>query len=274
MKKIAILGPRGTYCDIAATKYLENNNLELEKEYYPSIIKSIHSVNSNTVCMAPIENALDGVVTEALDEIIKSNLNIKCQLKLPIDFAFVSNNSDITKIKYVYVQFKAYGQCLDFINQYDFEIIKTESNILSLNKLQNSSLEYGAIIPIHKAYNDFKLKILNVADTRNNETRFFLLDNNKPNFDIETNFEASLVFTSIKDKPGVLYNILKEFYLKNINLKLILSRPSKSIGKYNFYIEINAKIEEKDSFIELINEFMKSKDYKIKLLGIYNDLGE
>ena len=33
MKKIATLGPKGTYCDIAVKRFLEDNKLDYEIEY-------------------------------------------------------------------------------------------------------------------------------------------------------------------------------------------------------------------------------------------------
>ena len=275
MKKIAVLGPKGTYSDIAANKYKELINEDIEIDYYPSIIKSINAIDDDTITICPFENVLDGFVTEALDQIIKSNLNIIYQLKLPIDFAFVSNAKSIEDVKHIYVQFKAYGQCLEFITNNNFEIIKTESNIVSLNKLLESDNSYGAIIPIHKAYKNFNLKILNIADSKHNETRFFVVTNKNKEFKINDDFEASLVFDAIEDRPGILYSILSEFNLKNINLKSILSRPDKTImGKYNFYIEVSGKCNELDNLYELIDKFMKHKDYRIRVLGIYNKIGD
>ena len=38
MKKLAVLGPKGTYSDIAAKKYISDNNIDAQIEYYPSIL--------------------------------------------------------------------------------------------------------------------------------------------------------------------------------------------------------------------------------------------
>ena len=49
MKQIAVLGPKGTYSDIACQKYINENNLDLEILYYPSILKVSNAIDDNTI---------------------------------------------------------------------------------------------------------------------------------------------------------------------------------------------------------------------------------
>ena len=69
----------------------------------------------------------------------------------------------------------------------------------------------------------------------------------------------------------MLFNILKQFAEKNINIVSIISRPTKkSMGKYNFFIELAAKIEEKDLIIETIDKI--NEEFNVKILGIYSKI--
>ena len=53
----------------------------------------------------------------------------------------------------------------------------------------------------------------------------------------ENNCKTSLIFT-VKDRPGALYAILREFALRNINLTRLESRPAKkNLGDYLFTID-------------------------------------
>ena len=271
MKKIACLGPEGTYSDVVSKMY---NDGSYEIEYYPSIIKAIDKVSASTIAIVPFENTLDGFVMESLDKIIKNKLKIRSQIKLDIDFAFVANTKRIEDVKEIYSQFKTYGQCLDFIESHDFKVIKTESNIESLNRLQNSKKGFGAIIPMHSLENNhFPLEILHVADSKNNETRFFVVDNNPILNEIKDNFEASVVITSVVDRPGILSEILEGFHNKKINLKSILSRPDRTqMGRYNFFIEFSLSKDMKDSFYNILREYENSKYFNITVLGVYEAL--
>ena len=271
MKKIACLGPEGTYSDIVAKKYGKDN---YQIEYYPSIIKAIDSVSDDTIAIVPFENSLDGFVMETMDKIIKNNLTIREQMKLDIDFAFVANTKNIKDVKEVYVQFKAYGQCLDFIESNNFSVIKTESNIESLNRLLDAGSSFGAIIPMHALTdNKFQLTIEHIADSKNNETRFFVIDNNKELNRYDDDFDVSIVITSITDRPGILFEILKGFHDYNINLKSILSRPDKTgMGRYNFFIEFSILKSQSEAFYNSIKNYSVDKNFKITVLGVYKAL--
>ena len=140
MKKIAVLGPKGTYSDIACKQYLKNNNLDYEIIYCPSILKVCQAVDNEILAIIPFENTLDGFVIESMDQIILHSYNVISQVKLDIDFAFVTNAKKIEDVKECYVQFKAYGQCLDFISKYDFNNKFKLSTLLSVFKTLKSYL--------------------------------------------------------------------------------------------------------------------------------------
>ncbi len=274
MKKIAVLGPEKTYCDIACKKYLKQTKDAYEIEYYPSILKTARAVDENTLAILPFENTLDGFVLESMDEIIEKKYHIISQIKLDIDFAFVSNAKDIKDVKKCFVQFKAYGQCLEFISKNNFTILTTQSNIESLNQLLAADDTYGAIVPLHILEDiHFNIEIKHIADSRMNETRFFVVQKDEKENEYKENLEASFVITSIVDRPGILFDILKNFHDLNINLKSLMSRPMKTeMGKYRFYIECSLLKKDIKMLDKLENKFKEQKDFKVHILGIYNKL--
>ena len=273
MKSLAVLGPKGTYSDIAAKKFLNENNISAKIEYYPSIFKTALALKNSDLAILPFENTLDGFVIESMDNIIANNFNIIAQVKLDIDFVFVSNAKRIEDIKCIYCQFKAFGQCIDFLSKYNFNIIKTESNSETVEKINLSDNTFGAIIPIHALENNnYNLVINHVADKRHNETRFFIVSKEKENIKYNEYVDSSIVITIKEDKPGVLFEILKELNTLNINMNSIMSRPMKTdLGKYKFYIEISLKYDSLNKLESLSNE-LKSKGFLVDILGIYNKL--
>ena len=272
MKKLAVLGPKGTYSDIAALKYISDNNLDLEVEYYPNILRTALALNGDNLAILPFENTLDGFVMESLDLIINSNYHIISQVKLNIDFAFVSNAKNIDDVNKVYCQFKAYGQCIDFISEYKFNIIRTQSNSETKELFDKDDSICGAIIPMHLLENtNYNIVIPHVSDRENNETRFFIVSKNNEEDELKEIIDASIVIVSTKDRPGMLFDILKEFHDANINLKSIMSRPLKTeMGKYKFYIECNLKREELNELKALVNKL--NSIYTVNLLGAYNEI--
>lgn len=271
VKKIITLGPSGTFSEVACKKLSEYEGMDYQIEFYPTISLAAKNIAEYGFGILPFENTLDGYVQETLDMLHKYDLYIDKDISVPVHFKFVTKADNINNVKKIYVQFKAKGQCLDFINKYGFEVIETESNVTSYEKLKNSGPTYGAIIPMHINDSLFKFTIENVEDSENNTTRFLVLKKN-PDAYSDGDLTCSLILDAKKDEPGILIEALVKFYALKINLNAIMSRPTKEeLGKYFFYTEFKTckNIKEISSLIERINE---EGNFKIKCLGFYKSL--
>ncbi len=271
-KVISCLGPEGTFCDVSCKNYLKKSKQDLKIEYYPSIRKTIESLKINDIAIVPFENSLDGFVLETLDTLIKNDYSITKELEEKVDFAFVSFASDIKMIKNVYVQFKAKAECIDFLTiKNNFNLITTDSNMISLLNLLKSDETYGAVIPIHKK-NDYKFNVVleGISDSSENYTRFVILEKN-PLKILNDDIKCSLCLFMNDDYPGILFDALKLFNEYRVNLNSIISRPTKeALGKYNFYIEISSKKDEIKNILNCISDLKNDRRYGIKNLGIYS----
>lgn len=266
--QIGLLGPKGTFCDVALQKFLEQNKLNNATiNYFPTISKVAKNMDNNDITILPLENSLDGYVQETLDALFNSNLQIICDIIIPIDFAFVSCYDKYDRL---YVQFKAYGQCLDFINQDNLDIYQTQNNVESLEKMLEN-VNSSAIVPMHLTINkNFKTLIPHVIDNPHNYTRFVVIGKtNKENYQKD---KCSLWVCANSDYPGALTDALKIFQKYQINLSCIMSRPTKNeLGTYNFYIEFPVENKYKE-IEEMIKDFAKEKGFILKVLGMYSCL--
>ena len=270
MKKIGLLGPKGTFCEVALKKYLEYSNLnDVEVNLYQTISKVSSHIDFNDLTILPLENSLDGYVQETIDGLLYNGKTIICDLVIPINFAFVTFEKDINKVRKLYVQFKAYGQCLDFINNHDFSVYKCENNVESLESLLKDKDNCGAIIPMHLVDDRFSdgVVIKSVSDKANNNTRFIVLDSNlilKNN-----NGKCSMILCAKSDKPGILSNALRIFQIYDINLTCIMSRPTKNeLGTYHFYVEFDNATRNKINNVKA--DLEKDNEFEVKILGIYS----
>ena len=275
MKKLAVLGPKGTFSDRAADIIVNNSKDKIKKYFYQSIDESFYALeNECDAAIIPVENTLDGYVQRSLDLILEMNLHIKGEVFVPVSFSLVANTSSLEEIQNLYVQFKAKGQCNKVIKKlHNTKITKTNSNIESLNLAREGYEGDAAIIPRH-AYNkdEFAFGIENVPDFPNNYTRFLLVEQNEDiNEEFNDDIKVSLYIMDANNKPGVLMRILQVFYINNINIVAIMSRPTKEcMGTYNFFIEVQADKSEKDNIFKTIDKINKS--HIVKILGVYSNI--
>ncbi len=276
MKKIAILGPEGTFSEIAGRKYIDSIEDEMEIVFYPTITKVFNAIGSE--CdkgIIPMENTLDGYVQLSLDLLSKTDLKIIKEFVLPIQFSFLGNIKTIEQLERVYVQFKTQGQCVNFLEGLNNpKVIITESNGESFQKVKIGLDGEGAIIPsyILERVKDIPFIINNVTDSKENETRFIVLSKESENYEENKNYKTSLVIMdAVYNKPGALSKILNEFAANNINLTSIVSRPTKrELGKYYFFIDIIGHSTHDSNVkkaVDIINE-----QNLIKILGSYTSI--
>lgn len=301
--RIAVLGPEGTFCDKAYAeydkRYMEHQGESrddhgrdhgLEAVYCATIDDVFAKVCEQTdgnceFGIVPIENTLDGYVMRTLDLLLEKDVHIIDETQVPVQFSLVANADKLEDIHTLYVQFKANGQCRQFINSMkNVKIVTTESNMESYYNI-GETRGAAAIVPQHITENETRFVVENVTDAGSNYTRFVIFGKECINDDIFGSKQSEQLVYSLEkkekvrmpvyimpavDRPGILYAILRSFYENQINLISIMSRPTKQeMGTYNFYIEIDGLRKRMDVILDTLNQIRVYND--IKILGIYDE---
>jgi len=271
LTKIATLGPQGTFSEIATRQYLTDKKISAEVVFYPTLKKSLTAIGDEvSQGMIPVENFSEGFVNLVLDHLLDANLYICGELSLPIQFSLVGNCQSIEEIDTLYVQFVAKGQCSEFLDKINHaNIILTESNTQSLVELEQHQ-HSAAIVPSHLLLDqNFRLKVNNVTDYQNNQTRFVYLAKQADDSynQLSQDYKTSIIVLYHKDHPGYLESVLHEFTMRSINLTSIVSRPTRhTFGKYHFFIDLEGHQQEQN--IKEALDAIKAT-FKVKVLGSY-----
>ncbi len=271
MLKIGYLGPPGTFTEEALLKYIKLPSQEI-KEYnaISEVIKAIgKEVESGIV---PVENSLEGSVNITLDILAReTNLVIKREVIIPVFHHLLGKEGVQTgDIRHLYSHPQAVAQCRKFIEKY-LPQAQTELTLSTAQAARFISERYDhtcAAIGTRRAAELYGLEVIeeNIHDYDCNYTRFIVLSleqNSSPT----GNDKTSLVF-GIKDGPGALYQVLKEFALRHLNLTRIESRPSKrNFGDYLFFVDLEG--HQKDPEIKETLEALGEKTVFLRVLGSY-----
>lgn len=272
-KKMAVLGPAGTFSESAAKTYLKREQLDLELAFYPTIDETAEAVGTECCCgLLPLENTLDGYVQGTLDLLLEKDFTACGEIRVPVQFALVANVSRPEEIQTIYVQFKAQGQCRHALHRFaGAELINTHSNTQSFDLVQRGIPGEAAVIPVHllsQCTCPFQEK--DITDAKANATRFLAVKPKGSPAQLEPGQTVKMplyVMPSV-DHPGVLFEILSAFTISRINLVSIMSRPTKmKMGTYNFYLELSSKTEDAEKIamtLTLINNV-----HRVKSLGLY-----
>jgi prephenate dehydratase len=275
MTTVAYLGPAGTYSEMAALRYLQLCDRDLEHDSarmcaYPTILQAIAAAEHGQVDIAvvPVENSIQGGVTMTLDSLWQSeSLQIQKAIVLPIAHALITRAQNLAEIKVVYSHPQGLAQCQQWLDRYlpTVQQISTDSTADGVHLVAKD--ETVAAIASQRAAEIYKLPILEypINDRPDNCTRFLILGRTAPT---TKGTHSSLAFSLKRNMPGALVKPLLVFADRHINMSRIESRPTKrSLGEYIFFIDIEAPIDD-PNFSEALQE-LRGVTENLKILGSY-----
>ena len=269
VRKIAYLGPPGTYSEQAAKQWNDVDEL-LPVESIPAVAKSVE-VGESYQGVVPIENSIEGGVTFTLDLLIHdSTLSICGEVIVPINhYLMAQKEIDFESITTVFSHPQSLGQCRQFLlnNIPQAILVASLSNAKAVEEMLDSTPN-SAAISSERSANLYGATVLqkNVEDNPNNETRFVILSHD--DHEITLNDKTSLCFEFDGDSPGILSESLTEFAARNINLVKIESRPNKRrLGRYVFLVDIDG--HRKTVEVKQALDSLQKKVSMLKIFGSY-----
>lgn len=270
MTKLGYLGPPGTFSHAAALQYgAETGQTPVCCPGLEAVFRRLQT-GLLDAGIVPAENSTGGPVGETLDLLSAvEGLYITGELLLPVrQHLLVRPGVTQTGIRRVYSHPQALAQCRRFLREQlpgavVTETVSTADAALAVSSLAGPAAAVGSVA----AADTYGLEVLcpDIQDNGTNVTRFLVLGRAGAIFSGPA--RTSLVL-AIKDRPGALYHILREFALRKINLTRIESRPAGSkLGDYIFFIDFLGHVD--DSAVHVTIGEIKKFVLWMKLLGSY-----
>lgn len=248
MKKMGVLGPLGTHSE-AAAQYLSRLLPERpELLVYPDIFAVIQAVEDGEVdsCLVPVENSLEGAINITLDTLARSaDLFVESELIWPVHNQLMARPGT-QKICRIYSHPQPISQCRGYLQQHypQAELIKVASTARAAEIVAQEPRGMGAAAICTERggeLNGLVTVAKEIQDNMANATRFFELCRvtaapHKP----VGPAEKMLVICEIDgQKAGALYDVLKEFADRGVNMTRIESRPARTeLGAYIFFFDL------------------------------------
>lgn len=221
----------------------------------------------NGIAVVPIENSIEGSVSETYDLLLQDKIYVSGEIFQRINHCLIVNKG-YKNIINVYSHPQALGQCRNYIQRNKLEPIPAFDTAGAVKFIKENKMMSSAAIASRRAAEIYDMEILDegIEDKKNNFTRFFVISQQlveKPSGKDRT----SIIF-ALEHKPGSLYQVLKEFSRKSINLTRIESRPTKETPwEYYFYVDFDGHYN--DEKVRLTLNRIKIQTKFFKLLGSY-----
>lgn len=244
--KIITLGPKGTFSNQAASLV---GSSEIEDIQYTTTIPQIALEvvkDRNVLGVLPIENSTSGMVGQAQDSLVDSDVIIVNELQIDIQFSLVSH-VPLHEVRQFFCHSEAFNQTMNFTakNMPEANVIFSNSNIHSGELfLERAGEPVAAIIPKALVTNEdaFRKRLIasDVQDYMQNITRFVVIQKTPENFEHDfSKYKTSLVIEFKEDRHSLLFELLREFHVFGVNLCRLESRPLKNNPWcYRFFIDL------------------------------------
>ncbi len=277
--KIATLGPRGTYSEQASRIYAQRLAIDSPEIEFTTVDRSLRYVETRlaNVAIVPVENMVDGVIGSTLDAIIEHHDFVKVCDEVNVKISHVlatAIDTSLSEIECIYSHSSALNQCSSRLSHLipKAKLIPVGSTSEAAKYVKENGKGKHAAICSREAALEYNLKILNndIQDYSNNMTRFMvcaLTDSPYTGRD-----KTLMAIKPGKDRPGILYGLLKELAVRNVNMTFIQSRPYKiRPNEYVFVVEITGHKTEphiEAALCDIEKQIRESDGWK-KILGSY-----
>ena len=279
MKRMGILGPRGTHSEAAAEYWNGILTEPAELVICPGIYEVLRSVEEGAVDIGfvPVENSLEGSINITLDTLARSDdLEVFCELVWPVRNLLMAKCAP-DGIRCILSHEQPISQCRKYLrdNYPDVGIRLMSSTAKAAETVGESAAGEGlAAICTKKAGEIYGLSVIaeDIQDNMANSTRFFAVRKSGTDsiFTNHGNFPSkTLVICQIDGKrAGSLCEVLEEFAKRGINMTRIESRPARTeLGAYIFFFDLDADAEQ--GKLEESIEAVKKRSFWLRHLGIF-----
>ncbi|UIP00661.1 prephenate dehydratase [Halobaculum sp. CBA1158] len=263
------LGPAGTYSHRAARAVAD------DVAFRESVTAIVDSVADGTYerGVVPIENSIEGSVTESLDALTEADVAVVREIVTPIRHALLAQAESFETVA---SHSQALAQCRDYLER-EYPDVHREavaSTARGVERAREDPTVAGIGHPANADPEDgdgVELRVLaeDIQDRSSNATRFLVVAPERERDD--GGGKTSVVVYPGANYPGLLLEILESFAERDVNLSRIESRPSgERLGDYLFHIDFEAGMYEARAreAVDAVREI--ADDGWVTVLGSYD----
>ena len=236
--QVVTLGPAGTYSHRAAGAVADD---VVFRQSVTAIVEAIADGEAERG-VVPIENSIEGSVTETLDALTDHDVAVNREVVTPIRHALLAQGKSFATVA---SHPQALAQCrTSLTDTYPGAEREAVASTAAGVELAREDAQIAAIAHPDNAGGEIEVIATDVQDQDSNATRFFVLGPSAER--TEAGAKTSIVVYPNANYPGLLLELLTPFADRDVNLTRVESRPSgERLGDYVFHVDLAAGLYER-----------------------------
>jgi len=264
--RVAYLGPEGAFCHGMTKSYFGATSTLIE---CADVADALAEVERGRAAFAtfPFESSVDGLVQTSVTALAATELVMVGERALPAIFQLMGSMRAIDDVEKVYATPVAHAACQRFLDKElpRVTVIDVRSATVAA-ELAGEDETSAAVVP-EACGRERALDVLraNVGDVTDVKIRYGIASARPA---ARSGSDQTCLLFSVDDSPGALFDVLRHFAERGINLKRLHSRPvQREAWDYVFYVEIGGHVSERHLITAL--EAVKRGTKYLKVLGSY-----
>jgi prephenate dehydratase len=267
---VAFQGEHGAYSEVAARKLIPDAACIPCLEFI-DVFRGVEEGEFD-LGVVPVENSLEGAVTQVNDLLTVTPLKVVGEAKIPVNHCLlVTEPVDIRDLRQIYSHPQALAQCREFLMRHRLEPMPYYDTAGAAKMIARQNPRAAGAIASALCAELYDLEILEegIEGGPSNTTRFFLLSRQAFN---GRGDKTSVVFAT-RHEAGRLFEVLRLFAEAGINLTRIASMPLRQDpGNYMFFLDFEG--DEADEIVSSVLLQMEKLAISFKKLGSYPASGK
>ncbi len=270
---ILYLGPEGTNSQEAAVRWGGGEGECLPCRSFREVFTRLES-QSDATAVVPIENAVEGPVTQTLDLLAAaSGVTITAAFGLRVRYCLaVDPQGGLHTIRTVYSHSQALAQCGNWLDAHLPDAVRSPLDSTAAAARHVAGEPESAAVSTFLAASLYRLNRVaeDIQDSAENETRFVTVIHGtapSPAASVAGTIH-SLLHLIVPNRPGALLHILEPFHAAGLNLTFIQSRPLQGRPwQYGFFVEAEGAITDARYAQTLAR--LREVAESVHILGVY-----
>jgi len=264
--RVAYLGPEGSFCHHMALGYFGPGASFIESASVEELLEEV--VRGRAAYAAfPFESSVDGLVQPSITALSQTDLVIVAERSLNTPHQLMSRANAISDIEKVYATAATRVSCSRFLDKElpRASVIDVRSPVVAA-ALAAEEPNAAAIVPEPTGHHaGLALLRDNVDDMPDVKLRYCVASQRPAS---RSGTDVTCLLFSVDDSAGALFDVLKHFAERGINVKKLHSRPvPRETWSYVFFVEIGGHVTERQVVTAL--EAVKRSTKYLRVLGSF-----
>ncbi len=270
MTSIATLGPIGSDSYLAAKQYNATADLICFNSMYELV--SAYQAGKADLALIPVYNTREGEIKEYFSFLVElKEYHWIDNIVLPIHLSLGTLDLTGTTVDTIVGRGSVFNQCKDYLkaNFPDATLITVYNIEKKLHEIKDKNLTSHVVIESEELLRRFGFSLLEREVVSHNKTRFAVLSSEPAGI---TGYDATAIITRpLKDRVGMLVDILGEFTRRGINIVDLRSENDIETQKLQIYLEIEGHCDDAiiTEALSSIERGIIQEDNALKVLGSF-----